>query len=48
MDTLTERETEREDVPRRQDESESAPNPLTHRFPFRHDVGNGGNGGGYE
>ena len=29
-------------------ESESAPNPLTHRFPFRHDVGNGGNGGGYE
>ena len=31
-----------------QAESESAPNPLTHRFPFRHDVGNGGNGGGYE
>lgn len=28
--------------------AESAPNPLTHRFPFRHDVGNGGNGGGYE
>lgn len=29
-------------------ESKSAPNPLTHRFPLRHDVGNGGNGGGYE